>query len=473
MSESATASAPTLKTYTMSVIIGGKLQAVEMVSDYDRSKQVVSVGSAEELKAAKGSEPELVDAFAAEFSHCERRFQALCEGGVKSALYANDQQIEKMMQKDAKALYASRTSVKLNSADEKLPSEPEWTPLHVLDLHNADVKKMFRQQLIDDFAKLKPAESGVRLLIIDTLVWTTSVKVQLRLFVYYMTEARYIENENAHIVKLGLRETITSARKDLAPESIHMVILQWSLLAIERAVPRDGQSAEDARAEAESKWPETQKRIVSAQMCYKKMRDLLRRRALMVQLPLIVDFLSRHLAPLLLDRFTKAAPYIPDRLLMRVQLENGGQIIDVDQTTGITQSELKKLIWQAEAELKDVKKRLIDTPDDAALQSYASDTELVRSTLQARNTELVRIDPSTQIMFDFYDRGKWQDIGESIEMGIVYDPPYDEMRTAIERAAKKTPSPAAPAQETTEVVPTVMAAAPQAPVENVQAEDKS
>jgi len=194
-----------------------------------------------------------------------------------------------------------------------------------------------------------------------------------------------------------------------------------------------GKTAEQVNREAAEQATAKQKRLYEQHVRYLEKRAMVRRGAIRNRMPTIVNFILMRYAVDLVALLDAAAPHIPDRLLIRVETEDAGQTVLLDQSHTIRHQALKKITDSLETEIKKLNDQIKKSPDDDGLQMALVDYIKQFVIYRDCQTELAKVDPSTEILIVIVDQGKWNDKGIPIEQRVKIAVPYEKLRLMAQR----------------------------------------
>lgn len=447
--------APEPRLVTLYVVKSGQTHRLDIedpLSDEARVAADADIAADREFEAAgneetaeeKTANDELLREITRVFHMSETQMRVLAEGDGLSKLAKQDVLIGELMSQKPDGLWLTRCAPEVNP--DGMVSRDRWGALQLFDLNESKVREMFTPKLLADFKAMKPAVTKVRLLIIENVVCAGDVIGPIRFQIFYALHKNYAA---AGLDVTDKQRLAVNARTDVPGDSIAFITVQWgfTLMQARHVGPIKGprvDATEAARLEAQAK----QNRFYAAHTKYLVKRAFVRRSALRRRMSVIVNYVILHYAEELVSLMDAAAPNIPDRLLIRIQTEDSGSVILLDETTTVRHRMIKKVIADLRTDMEPVEALAKKEPDNEDAQLGLLEYIKEITTLEDCEKMLAAIDPSTDVLLVVCDQGKWNDKGIPVQQSIKLSVPYARLRPHIAkmRAAAAAASP--PAQET-------------------------
>jgi hypothetical protein len=313
----------------------------------------------------------------------------------------------------------------------------QWRPLALYDLTNKNVKAHYSPKFVTDFKSLKPNQTGLRLLVLETSIAVDDITVRMLFCAFFMLEYRCIEQMNAFNEKFG---NFTALQTDSLlnsnepnqlpqkPNSVRIVNVFHDFMIMHQRE----QSQAKAKASLD-KLAEKGTKLDEAMAVYRRKREQVRHRALFHNSSTLIAFMLRYFATTLVERYEKEKPNFPEQLMIHINVEAAGSTINLDETHCVGLSAMSKLVEAStemlaklEADVKPVTKESPEAEKAAFVASHQAIAlhhhQLVK--LKQAEARLKECNPATEVLFSIVESGKWQDKGTSIEAFFTVDVPY-------------------------------------------------
>ena len=361
------------------------------------STTTASGGPPSSMFAAGAVEPndeqELRNAIGAECRLCEAHLKTLMSGDEESELFKQDTRIRVLANDNPKGVWFSRTRV-ANQPD-GTPINGEWLPVELYDLTKPEVRRHYNDTFIANFESTHPSSTGLRLLVIETVVRTAKLTTMMRYIVYFMREGQFqfqlseyerlysvdrapvllseyerlCSADRAAVFKFR-QQTIDDAKTSecKSETSIRVISTELAFLVMTRIA-----NAKEPTAEERDEQRKAQFRISQAEAAYRKQRSEIRYAILRDRSHSIIDWFLHLFAPTLLKRMTDAQPHVPDQLLVVIDVRNNANGVKVylDKTFSLGRRSLDGIVTEA-AERSAGLKKMADTMRDQ-LTALAAD----------------------------------------------------------------------------------------------------
>lgn len=372
----------------------------------------------------------LVDALTAAFRECEMQLRTLCEGDEKSVLFQKEKELTAWYAKNPKGLLL--LNQRILALGEGRVDITKWQPVQMFDMANPKLKKMIESNMLADYEAMKPATTGVRLLILESVINADEVVAPLRYCVYYCLESQKRKNEEAFDAKYTqMKGEPIPPRTDVSENSIYVISVVWGFVMLQTRVEATAQkSAADAKKESEEQAMAKKKLLYAAHAKYAAKRELTRRRAIDSRAGLIFDFALSHYGPELLARYEKAQPHIPDRMMIRLVVESCGMTLDLDKTNTVCHRDLVQMIDEATEKFKQTEEKFKADRANVELYQSLQDQKTFIEDLRATEQMLGAINPASEVLFNLIEVGQWQDNGVDVQSYVKSVVPYAQLREA-------------------------------------------
>jgi hypothetical protein len=315
-----------------------------------------------------------------------------------------------------------------------------WHDLQLFDLRKKEVASHYSDQMIADFEAMLPAQTGVRMVVLETPLVCGDIVAALRFVAYYYHHRRAVEHADKS----------APVRQDKPLDSIDLVHTFFGFTLLQ------SRSMASSDAELGKLGQEKLQQLKAVQRAHLLRRQRMRERILERRMPTIANFTLNWFEPMLVKRVDDAEPNLPQRLYIRLQCERSGSVIDVDRSTIATERDIKERLREAEDELGEIERRMaaiekrcnkIDKQNGKAkkkanlkAEAAAELNELREHHFNAANMikqckivadRVKRCDPAEQLLLHVVDEGDYQDKGVNIDNVMIVNVPVEQMRANL------------------------------------------
>ncbi len=426
---------------TVYYIRDGELRDMAIYSDKAlvQAKAVEPSGAAENDEGS-AEEAAVVASLTKAYNDCEAELKHLVEAdddGDESPLYRLFVEMQ-AASGDADLRYVRQTRNLKNG---------EWGEPVIRNMNDAEDKKKYHQEVLAHYEQLEPGESGVRVLVLENAFFSE----QLQLFVMQRAFAFFSLYDAAS----STQQVSASARLTLTRKSIVFSHIAYGLTGFDdkATATDDAECVQKRRLKLEA--------LDDAHTRYMNKRRQQRDRLLAANMPMISEFVILLFGLSLLKAIDAAKPHTPERTIIRLPVERGGCVIDLDSVVSATESDMHQTLAEfvrvAQASIVALKELLAAENKDraaiqAARQKYEHDN-LAATRARQLVDALATVHGDRQVLLHVFEKGYGQDAGSDIDMLFALTIPYALLRKKNEiikaELAKEQAAEAAPAVEPT------------------------
>lgn len=326
----------------------------------------------------------------------------------------------------------------------------QWQPLQIFDMNLPSVAKAFPPTVVSAYRQLQPRENNLRLLVLDNVSYSGGVFIFHRMFVYFQRYAKPAEGQsyprsNLHEKSILIAATTNGYKADLNksdPQLAHLTAEQLEKI-------KDGYADKLTRAIED----------------HGKLRIKQRDHVLRCNLPKVISLIWSLFARVLIERIDNAKPNIPQRILLRVPVEQCGMLVDVDHNNIVMESELRDDLRVLEAKqqaayvalshFKTMKPSEFDAEQQARFDLISKDARYLMPLVNKMGVLLDAMEPvvpDREILLHIVDQGQFQDCGIAVDIVLRTQVPYAYLRKMLESITQQERA-EAEAAELPELVP--------------------
>lgn len=321
---------------------------------------------------------------------CDAKLVELRAGAAESVLYQQNEKIKALEEANPKTLWLTRVAVKVTICDECREKQiacehhpidvTQWGAVETINLSQPQVACLYDRAMLDSYARMQPAKTGIRMLLLETLVVMNDKQATpLRYFVHYATKKQFDFNEK-EFIRLHMADAVptTHAGAQLQPNDIHVINVTWGFVVFAHTEDITKEPGEEEIKAAKK----TRNAMDEAQDLYMQRRAAVRKQMLEAKAGALIDYTLHLMTPDLLKRIDAAGNFLPDRFFLRLPVEQRGDVLNLDRAVGVEHRDFQRVLGKAEADAVKAKKQ-----HDILLE-FAGDGIDVQTRKQIRAIEL-------------------------------------------------------------------------------------
>lgn len=366
----------------------------------------------------------------------------------ESALHKALVQMEKLGQNKPNSLYYVRAKRSLATGDDF----GRWQSLELYDMNVPSVAKGFPPTIVSAYRTLDPRKTNMRLLVLENVTYNKGAFIFHRMFVYFQRYAKPAEGQsyprsNLHEKSILIAATTNGYKADLNKSDPRFK----NLTAEQIEAIKDGYADKLTRAIED----------------YGKLRIKQREHVLRCNLPKVISLVWSLFARVLIERIDSAKPNIPQRILLRIPVEQCGTFVDVDHNNIVMESELRDDLRVLEAKqqaayvalshFKTMTPSEFDAEQQARFDLISKDARYLMPLVNKMGLLLEAMEPlvpDREILLHFVDQGQFQDCGIAVDLVLRTQVPYAYLRKMLESITQQERAEAEAAEkEVPELVP--------------------